>query len=585
MPALRTVRKLAMLAAWLPAALGAQTNLQFGQGDPLNPPPGWFVLDATPDAEYRAEWHANCRGDAPCAVLAGPATATAGDLGSFLQDFDAAPFRGKRVKLRAWIKMEAGALGDKAHLLLQVNRPNAGVLFPDAMEDRPIVSSEWKSYEIRGEVAGNAATIRIGVALYGRGRAWVSGVEFAEDAIAPAQLAEVREAIQKQYALLDAAFTRGDENEVAKVVLPDAQMGVGSVREPLLPAIRGEMQKGARLAARTKVVSAQLDGDDAEVMVEREAADPNPGGKRRVVTTHRDTWSLVAGAWRWKESIELAYHWVLPPTTVSVVRIVAAELRAHARPLQTGQAGEEWANLEAFGAAVGESRIVALGEAARGTREFTGLKQRLVEYLVRDKGFTVLVAINPEDAAGASEWLSSNAPEAAFVAFSSSDARDMADRFSSLLDTTYPKAKVILWTDNGHARFGDEMAEKSMGEWLRERYGRSFYVAGFAFRRGEVRAVGVDNGDSKGLGMWKVPPSPEGSGDAVLSAAGMPAFFLDVASLPASGTLARWLTDAHLFHDLGAYWVVQDPDASLLPAEVRKRYDGLFFVEELHGGG
>jgi hypothetical protein len=574
-----------MLAAWLPAALAAQTNLQFQQGDALNPPPGWFVLDAVQDAEYQAEWYANCRGTAPCAVLTGPATATAENSGNLLQDFDAAPFRGKRVKLRAWIKIEVGALGDKAHMLLRVNLPNAGTGVPDSIEERSVVSSEWKSYEIRAVVAPGAASIRIGVELYGRGRVSVSGVEFAEDGITPAQVAEAREAIQKQYARLDAAFTRGDQDEVAKVVLPDAQMGVGSVREPLLPAIQSEMQKGARLAAWTKVVSAQLDPPDAVVQVEREAADPTPGGKRRVVTVHRDTWSLVDATWRWKESIELAYHWVLPPTTESVVRIVAAELKAQARPLQAGQPGGQWANLEAFGAAVGESRIVALGEAARGTREFTGLKQALVEYLVRDKGFTVLVATNPEDAAGASKWLGSNAPEAAFVAFNSSDAQDMANRFSSLIDTTYPRAKVILWTDNGHARFGDEMAGKGMGEWLRERYGRNFYAAGFAFRRGEVRAVGVDNGDSKGLALWRVPPSPEGSGDAVLSAAGMPAFFLDVAALPASGTLARWLTDAHLFHDLGAYWVVQDPDASLQPAEVRKRYDGLFFVEELHAAG
>ena len=579
------MRKLAMLAGLLPAALAAQTNLQFQRGDALKPPPGWFVLDAMEDTEYLAEWHASCRGDAPCAVLAGPATATAGSLGSLLQDFDAAPFRGKRVRLRAWIKIEAGALGDRAHMLLRVNRPNAGTGSPDSTEDRPIVSSEWKSYEIREVVAPDAGSIRIGVAVYGRGRVSVSGVEFAEDAITSAQVAEARERIQKQYARLDSAFTRGDQDEVAKVVLPDAQMGVGSVREALLPAIQGEMQKGASLTARTKLVSVQLDGADAVVTVEREAADPNPGGKRHVVTIHRDTWSLVQDVWRWKESIELAYHWVLPPTTVSVVRIIAAELKAHAKPLQTGQPGEEWANLEAFGVAVGESRIVALGEAARGTREFTGLKLRLVEYLMKDKGFTVLVATNPEDAAGASEWLSANAPQAAFVELNWSGARDMANRFSSLIDTTYPKAKVILWTDNGHARFGDEMADKAMGEWLRERYGRNFYVAGFAFRRGEVRAVGVDNGDSKGLGMWTVPPSPEGSGDAVLSAAGMPAFFLDVATLPASGTLARWLTDAHLFHDLGAYWVVQDPDAALQPAELRKRYDGLFFVEELHAAG
>lgn len=574
-----------MLAAWLPVALVAQANLQFQQGEALKPPPGWFVLDAMENTEYLAEWQANCRGDAPCAVLAGPATATAESLGNLLQDFDAAPFRGKRVKLRAWIKMEAGALGDKAHMVLRVNRPNAETGFFDYMENRPIVSSEWKSYQIRGEVAPDAESIRIGVALYGRGRVSVSGVEFAEDVITPAQVAEARERIQKQYALLDSAFTRGDKDEIAKVVLPDAQMGVGSVREPLLPAIQGEMQKGVRLTARTKLMSAQLDGDQAVVTVEREAADPTPGGKRRVVTIHRDTWSQMEDAWRWKESIELAYYWVLPPTSAAVTRAVAAEIKAHAKPLRTGQPGEEWANLEAFGAAVGESRIVALGEAARGTREFAGLKLRLVEYLVKNKGFTVLVATNPEDAKGASEWLSANAPKAAFVAFDSSAAQDMANRFSSLLDTTYLTAKVILWTDNGHARFGDEMADKGMGEWLRERYGRNFYAAGFAFRRGEVRAVGVDNGDSKGLGMWSVPPSPEGSGDAVLSAAGMPAFFLDVATLPGSGTLARWLTDVHLFHDLGAYWVVQDPDAALQPAELRKRYDGLFFVEEVHAGG
>ena len=65
----------------------------------------------------------------------------------------------------------------------------------------------------------------------------------------------------------------------------------------------------------------------------------------------------------------------------------------------------------------------------------------------------------------------------------------------------------------------------------------------------------------------------------------MPAFFLDMATLPASGVLGRWLTEAHLFHDLGAYWIEQDADASLQPAQMRKRYDGLFFVEELHVGG
>jgi erythromycin esterase len=38
---------------------------------------------------------------------------------------------------------------------------------------------------------------------------------------------------------------------------------------------------------------------------------------------------------------------------------------------------------------VGESRIVALGEATHGTREFFQLKHRIIEYLATQKGFTV----------------------------------------------------------------------------------------------------------------------------------------------------------------------------------------------------
>ena len=71
----------------------------------------------------------------------------------------------------------------------------------------------------------------------------------------------------------------------------------------------------------------------------------------------------------------------------------------------------------------------------------------------------------------------------------------------------------------------------------------------------------------------------------MLSAAGIPQFFLNMAALPGGGALARWLAEAHLFHDLGAYWVLDDPDASLQPEESSKCYDGLFFVEDVHAGG
>ena len=51
----------------------------------------------------------------------------------------------------------------------------------------------------------------------------------------------------------------------------------------------------------------------------------------------------------------------------------------------------DFADLEAFGRAVGERRIVLLGENGHGVREFTLLKSRLVRYLHERKGFDVLV--------------------------------------------------------------------------------------------------------------------------------------------------------------------------------------------------
>ncbi len=60
-----------------------------------------------------------------------------------------------------------------------------------------------------------------------------------------------------------------------------------------------------------------------------------------------------------------------------------------ASPLTTVEAGNGFDDLTAFGNAVGDARIVALGEASHGTREFFQMKHRLLEYLVKEKGFTV----------------------------------------------------------------------------------------------------------------------------------------------------------------------------------------------------
>jgi len=549
----------------LPAVIFGQTNLNFQDGREGEVPTGWFVLDAK-SVGYAASWYRQgCHGELNCAALSAPATSDPESFGTLMQSFAAMPFRGEPVRLRAWIRLEKKAPTDFAQMLLHVGRPGFQQGFVDNMANRPIVSEQWVRYEIQGEVASDAETVQIGLTVHGAGRAWIGDVEFGPvtaETSGPAVDA-ARDAIQKQYARMDAAFMRKDAAEIATVLMPGAQMGVGTVREPLLPAIRSEIAKGPKLATRTEVSAVRLDGDEAIAMVRREAQDQS-NAARSVVTSHRDTWVRTPNGWRWRESIEVSYHWVLPPTGADAARPVIAELKSRAVPMSDSD------DLAAFGAAVGDARVVALGEAAQGVREFSRVKQRLVEYLVAHKGFTEMQADpNDPDASGLADRL--------HIHFSSSQVdtpEALANSVAHLLNPPN-SVKVVLWTDNTHAR----------NPKLREKFGRKLYVLGFAFDRGEVRAVGVEKGESRGLGVYTALASPDGSGDAVLAAAEIPQFFLNIAKLPSGGPLARWLAELHLFHDLGAFWVLDDPDASLTPVELGLCYDGLYYVEEVHAGG
>lgn len=129
----------------------------------------------------------------------------------------------------------------------------------------------------------------------------------------------------------------------------------------------------------------------------------------------------------------------------------------------------------------------------------------------------------------------------------------------------YPSARIVLWTHNANV----SAAPEAMGALLRRRYGAQFYSVGYVFRGGEVRAVQKND-----VAVHTVAPASEGSGDAVLAAAGIPEFFLDLRRLPSNTPLARWLAQPHEFHQVGVLW-----DDRLVPLAPAALYDGLVFVE------
>jgi erythromycin esterase len=65
-------------------------------------------------------------------------------------------------------------------------------------------------------------------------------------------------------------------------------------------------------------------------------------------------------------------------------------LKANALPLASAEPGSSFQDLEQLRPLIGEARIVSLGEATHGTREFFQLKHRMIEYCVSQLGFTII---------------------------------------------------------------------------------------------------------------------------------------------------------------------------------------------------
>ncbi len=147
---------------------------------------GWFLPSALREAGYAFEVvdDGGAREGKRCAKLSAPAEAAPGRFGNVMQVVDALPFRGKRVRFRASVRLEGADAESRAQLWLRVDldpdgdRPRMGAF--DNMAERPIVSREWAEHEIVVDVADDARSLACGLILSGTGTAWLDGASLEE---------------------------------------------------------------------------------------------------------------------------------------------------------------------------------------------------------------------------------------------------------------------------------------------------------------------------------------------------------------------------------------------------------------------
>lgn len=529
----------AKLASWTDAPPGPR-NLGFDEGKA-----GW--LGGGLEVRRRG-----CRGAAGCGLLAGP----------MRQTFSATAYRGKTVRLRAYLRLDRPGSGGSAMLWLRADP--AG--YSGSLESGPIASAQWTPVEIAGEIHPRAVSLEIGVSAAGGARVWVDEAGF--EIVPQAEVDAVRETIRRQYS--PPRFTPDEDSSPA--TLSGARCRIYDVTRPLseLPG-RGQ----------TELILFRLSGASATAVVRLDS------GSR--TSTWRDSWVRQGSGWKLAERVFLGSRERVAPTDAGTVRLVAADLKQLAAPLATPEPGHTFYDLAPLGNAVGESRLVVLGEASRGTHECLRLEHRVLEYLVKERGFTVLAMTgDPAGGQAIDRYVKTGLgdPRRALAsldswAWNTQEALDVVEWIRtynqargarpvlsfaawSPLRTQRPDAgKTVLWTGKDTARTYK---------------GQGAFVAAFALHRGGLRAAGVENGDPGAVAPQTITPLAEGAGDQVLAAAGMPMFFLDLRTVPPMTTLGLWLAESHLFLTSGVHWNRDDPQTHFKPEILAQAYDALIFV-------
>ncbi|MBS1875150.1 MAG: erythromycin esterase family protein [Acidobacteria bacterium] len=691
-------------------------NLGFDDGEIGKAPPNWPLPADLAALGYSAVVSRQEGCASKCLVVS--AERSVPQIGSLSQSIPAASYRGRGVRYSARLRLDPGAPGHRIQLWLRVTDSDGRIVYSDSMEQAPVIATRWETVKIDGFVPGDGETLTLGVGWSGRGKAMADDVDLTvlpspESAVA--DLSGAQRALRDLYKQIDRAYESGDSSLVAGVLASDAKVVSGTIKTPfeeVFDGIRQDLQRGAKYTSSSLLTYAQFNAEGVVATIRQQRRRQAAANPWEVVYVTQDTWGNGPFGWRLTESKVLSSRAVAPPLDPARNAEIAAALKQRAVPLD---------RLEPFDQAVGDARVVGLGEAVSGSKETFEAKLALLKYLVEQKGFSVLALesswpaaealdryinageggdeasleelnlwpwyiaearqavrwmrsynqsrgarpalhVAPIDAQASGpaarrvlDFLKKHSPAdqgAAAVAYAQTSAlesnrggvkdstgrtaakeagdiiaifdrkreeftrassveawrdarhaaatvfqstsmlitgqsylyRDsvLASNVAWLATDAYPAAKIVVWSTNIHVRSGRGLSEEyGMGTVLRDRFGAGYFSVASMLRNGRVSAVSMTGGRLTALGRWYVPPGADETGDAQLSAVGLPAFFLDVKSIPGDSPLGRWLDRPHLFYDFGTVWNVDAPSLNLRSEALSRLYDALIFINDV----
>jgi len=299
---------------------------------------------------------------------------------------------------------------------------------------------------------------------------------------------------------------------------------------------------------------------------------------------------------------------LLPPATFSDPGLDAALARTTI-PLKTVRAESGFEDLEPLVPLLTGRRIVALGEATHGTREFFQMKHRLLEFLVTRLGFRHYgMELSPDDGRRLNQFIHGenidlrtvlywpwgteevvemlqwmrrfNAETRADdqLTFHGIDPRYgdrdpvMAANVGKILSSLGPDSRIVLWAHNAHI----SNAPGWMGSYLKKEFGASAYLLGFEFSQGAFTSR------TGAVHTFAVDPAPPHYYAHALARLRSPLLFLDITRLGEDPVTRRWIEadqSSHHFQELHVVFRLF-PSWHTERTSWTRLFDGVVFVRD-----
>jgi len=342
--------------------------------------------------------------------------------------------RGKKLRYAGYLKSQ-GISSGWGGLRLRVDGPNGIVAYDSMQFNGARGTSDWKRYETEVDIPADAVAIVFGAKLSGPGILWVDTLSLElDEPDPPPPLVTVhgivrdpdgRPVSHAHVALFDSdtyvvprRHLTGADGRFA-FEIPAGEYRLSATARGFSAALSPVTQFTPETAAQPQTLALGREGVTFAGRVVDLAGRPligqwlsffresRPESARFYATTDEkgafsveliphgpyrlevasddfitETVKLLGSA---DETVDLVAH-PRDPARQGVVQWI----REAASPLGTTSPGSGLDDLEPLRRMIGPARVVGLGEATHGSREFFDLRHRFFEYLVRELGFTVL---------------------------------------------------------------------------------------------------------------------------------------------------------------------------------------------------